>query len=276
MAGLHPPLTVEEYPIMKQTLAARPMLTVLLVFCVTSCASTLRSWSGHMAPDEVSKYASMSPEEFVKTHFYTEELGVFDSISDGLTKFNSKLGVEDRSTNKRPTRPALSEDGRMVLSVAYYNDTNYHQLTRPRQNLELYCAAARRGQWQQVQAYEENPIAAAQKNLVSVYTGAELQTLEDLRRRNAYLGNEQVQEQMATNTAILATRDAAALNQQIAAAYGAKGFRAALEEGAFGVFRCDEGTNSWSVSVLPEEFFSGDLSNQLDTPTLLLAIKVPQ
>jgi len=248
---------------MKPILTGRLALTALLAFCVTGCASTLRSWAGHMDPDQAAKYASMSPEQFVKTRFYTEDLGVL-----------SKLGVASRDPNKRPTQPAISADGRMVLSVAYYNDVNYHQLTRPRQNLQLYCEAARHGQWQAVRTYEENPIAAAQLDLGAVYTEAEILVLDDLKRREAYLGYEPVQAQMAANVAAATTRDAAALNAQVASAYGAKGFRYAIDEGAFGVFRCDEGTSSWSVSVLPDQFFpSEDPSNQLDTPTILLVIK---
>jgi hypothetical protein len=239
----------------------RLVLMALLAFCVTGCAAI----SGHMSAEGASKYASMSPEEFVKTRFYTEELGPLDHLS-------MKLGPDD--PNRRPIRPILSADERMVVSVAHYNDINYDQLTRPRQNLQLFCETSRRGQWQLVQDYDEDPIAAAQADLVAVYSDAQLKTLEYLDIQNEGAGYKPAEEAIALNTAAIATRRAAANNALMAEAYRIKGFQNALAEGAFGVFQCTEATNSWSVSVLPIKFYpSKNVSNQLDTPTILVAIR---
>jgi hypothetical protein len=247
-------------------MARRTALTALLAFCITGCASTQKSLSGHMAPESAAEYAAMAPEEFVKTRFYTEDLGFLGRLSE-------KLGPDNRPPGRRPTKPTLSADGRMVVSVAHYTDINYHQLTRPRQNLQLYCESARRGQWQQVQGFED-PIAAAQLDLATVYSEAEFHTLERLRQQNGDSGYAPAEEALARTTAALTTERAAEQNAQLESDYAGAGFRKALYEGAFGVFQCDESTGSWSVSVLPKHFYPGDRSNLLVPPTALIAIRL--
>ncbi|AKJ04030.1 hypothetical protein ATI61_101875 [Archangium gephyra] len=221
-----------------------------------------------MDSERAARYASLSPEEFVKTRFYTEEIGVLDHISDGLTKVNSMLGVKNNSSDERPVRPAISEDGRTVISRAYYNDVNYHQLTQPRQNLQMYCEAARRGQWNGVRRYTDDPIAAAQSDLFAVYTETELQVFDNLQRQNGDSGYAPAEAELAATAAAIATRRAATRNELIASAYAGSGFRKAIDEGAFGVFRCDEATSSWSVSVLPLKFYPS-----LDVPSILVGIR---
>lgn len=253
---------------MKPILAARLVLAALLAFCGTGCTSTLRSLAGHMDSERAARYASLSPEEFVKTRFYTEEIGVLDHISDGLTKVNSLLGVRSNPSEERPVRPAISEDGRMVISRAYYNDVNYHQLTKPRQNLQSYCEAARGGQWKGVRRYADDPIAAAQSDLSAVYLETEVLVFDNLRRQNGDSGYAPAEAEIAASSAAIATRHAAARNELIASAYAGGGFRKAIDEGAFGVFRCDEATSSWSVSLLPLEFYPS-----LDVPSILIGIR---
>jgi hypothetical protein len=251
---------------MKPILAGRIALTALLAFCVTGCVSTLRSMSGHMDSEQTARYASMSPEEFVKTRFYTEKINFLHHLNDGLDKI---LG---EGSNDHPS-PSVSADGRMVLSMAYYTDINYHQLTKPRQNLQGYCEVARGGRWQTVQAYEKDPIAAAQFDLAAVYSETASQTFENLRRQNGDSGYEPAEAELAKTAGAIATRHAAEQNELMAAAYAGSGFRYAIDEGAFGVFRCDDTTSSWAVSVLPQKFYPADLSNQLTAAGTLLSIR---
>jgi hypothetical protein len=141
-------------------------------------------------------------------------------------------------------------------------------LTQPRQNLQVYCEAARHGQWKGVRSYADDPIAAAQSDLSTVYLETELQVFDHLRRQNGDSGYAPAEAEIAATSAAIATRHAARRNELIASAYAGGGFRKALDEGAFGVFRCDEATGSWSVSVLPLEFYPS-----LDVPSLLVGIR---
>jgi hypothetical protein len=219
-----------------------------------------------MDSEQTARYASMSPEEFVKTRFYKEKINFLHHINDGLDRL---LG--ESSSSKTPS-PSVSADGRMVRAMAYYNDRNYHQLTQPRQNLQSYCAA-RGGQWQTVQAYEKDPLAATQLDLAEVYGEAERYTFETLRRQNGDSGYVPAEAAIAASAGTIATRHAAAQNELMAAAYAGSGFRYAIDESAFGVFRCDEATSSWSVSVLPQKFYPADLSKQFASPGALLSIR---
>jgi hypothetical protein len=221
-----------------------------------------------MDSEKATEYAAMSPQEFVKTRFYTEDLNFLDHLS-------LKLGEDNSHPDRRPNRPTISADGRLVISVAHYNDVNYHELTRPRQNLQRYCETARRGQWQQVQGYDDDPVAAAKLDLATVYSEAELASLELLRSQNGGAGYAPAEDQIAAHAATLATAEMAARNNLIAAAYAGSGFRNAIDQGAFGVFQCNESTSSWSVSVLPDKLYpSDDLSNLLSTPTAVILIRL--
>jgi len=91
---------------------------------------------------------------------------------------------------------------------------------------------------------------------------------DHLRRQNGDSGYAPAEAEIAVTTAAIATRRAAARNELIASAYAGSGFRKAIDEGAFGVFRCDEATNSWSVEVLPLEFYPS-----LDVPYVLMGIR---
>jgi len=222
-----------------------------------------------MDPERAAQYASMSPEEFVKTRFYSEEYSFLDRFSDSLP---SKPGAQSSRT-RHNLRPAVSADGRMVVTVAHYNNTNYYQLTRPRQNLQLYCEA-RHGQWRRVQSYENDPIAKTQIDLATIYSDTEIHTLNELRRQNGDAGYAPAESAVAANAGAIATRRAAMQNEQMASAYSWSGFRKAINEGAFGVFRCDEAAAPWSVSIIPNDVYpSGNPSDSLDTASALVVIR---
>ena len=114
------------------------MASLAALVTVLGCGSMMKTMSGHMSPEKAAQYSQLSPPEFVKTRFYTEERS---SIGDALSSPEMEL-----------TRAGLSPDGSVQLP-AYYNDVNYYQLTRPEQNLRTYCER-RGGQWALLDAYD--------------------------------------------------------------------------------------------------------------------------
>jgi hypothetical protein len=214
----------------------------------------------------------MSPQEFVRARFYTEALTFLDHVNDGLDSLGAK------STSPYPLHPILSANGRLVLFVAYYNDLNYYQLSQPRQNLQIFCEADRHGRWQVVKSYDDDPAAAARYDRAAVHGNADGQTFERPPERNRSSGFTPDEAKIAENAGIIAARLAATGDQGrelrvMDGLFNWRGMHKAIQDDAFGVFRCDEPASAWSVSVLPQSFYAEDPSNVLEAAVALLVIR---
>jgi hypothetical protein len=157
------------------------VISVLVVTQLGACASTLRNVAGPMSAQDAQAYAHLPPQGFVRRRFYDEEInGVQDGVDSFLDKmmaFQRSMGTPNPHENKpRNYRPAYLEKESVVIWPAYFTDTNYRQLLRPRGDLQSYCESISRGRWVLTQPYNQDPIAESMTDPLAAYVGAERET----------------------------------------------------------------------------------------------------
>lgn len=156
-------------------------------------------------------------------------------------------------------------DGDSIYYTAYFNDINYRQLTRPREEIARFCRA-QRGEPIRTQAYVGNPVARFFPD----------PTIEAIRTFS-YAARKGYSQDVSSGAAANAFADAANLSGRYEAADAMRAFRAAAEQVTYGLFECRTPATSnapaWRVSITPIVYLPKDPNNDLTNHKLIIAIR---
>jgi len=239
--------------------------------------SVVAKLSGVLMPEDAPRYASLAPEDFVKTRFFDEEQSAFldgvDVVSKKLDQIASR--VPSRGASAYRHKEEISKDGSTVTWPAYFTDANFIQLARPAIDIKRYCEATG-ASWELYQPYTDDPIAGMNRNPIFAYLDAQNRVSRYLAANGAFAGAEEVQNAVASNIGMEMLEEAEHYNSRVNAQFSSRGFEAALRAKTFGVFRCQslQDGKTWFVSILPAVLIPRSGTNQLSSSIARLALRV--
>ncbi len=245
-------------------------------YLLTSSVAVLAS-AGCAAPPPAPPPAAETPFALVKRRFHTEaQTPVMDGIENAVKGYARFIdGIQGRKTAEAPDyrRPVLDERLSLVIWTAYYNDSNFGQLTMPSAALRRHCTD-RGWQWRVVEAVMADPLAAQRADPVASYMDAYQRVTRHLAAQQAYVGFEEMRSVIAQDVARQMAAAAALVNQRNDQMFSVQGYRMAQRLEAFGLFECREASGTgWRAAVMPLLLLARDL-NHLDSSAARLAIQV--
>lgn len=247
--------------------------SVIVPLTLAGCASTMVAMSGFLSPEAARAYAALSPYEFVKKRFYTEsEGGVLKSVADGLEAVNKALPGEPAKARAQSSRGRSEFDDALSLVTwpAYFNDTNYMQLLRPRGDLMRYCEA-QGGKLKTVSADSGDPLRFVRRDPVIAFVDAHAHVMRNLAAQGAYGGYAEIQDKVATNVGEQMAMEARAFNRAAESWFSIKGYQTAQKLQGLGTFSCEGSDGSkWAASVLSTTLYAQQAASSMSR----LAIRI--
>jgi hypothetical protein len=220
------------------------------LFCFTLLVPGCASMGHSLDREHAREYASLGVAEFVKARFADQQ----KSPLDRLTQKTLGVSTTPAFAPDVPGPVGLREDGRSVAYNASFTSMNMLQLTRPRRDLESYCAA---------QSGVLSVDASARGNYVRDH-------FEEGTRRRMLTARPPSEHGRHVH---IGPKNGQPQYPGFDRADGESAYQRAAQSGSFGRFSCTaQSGKRWTVDVLPVAYMANDPYNSLIPHELLLLI----